>query len=245
MMNHSFDNIFQGKKSFAPKSFEFNQEVARVFDNMLIRSIPFYAENQKLILNVLSKTIKSKDLIYDLGCSTGSLLFLINEKFQNLSLNLKGIDKSQAMIAKAEEKKKDFQASDNIQLIFGDLLDYYFLPANVFIINYTLQFLALEKRLLLLEKIFRSLLPEGILVVSEKVQENDSYFTNMLNKLHEDFKKANFYNSLEITRKRKSLEKILIPQTTDEHIAQFKKAGFTKTTILFKVANFVTFLIKK
>ena len=58
------------------KHFEFDNEVANVFDDMIDRSEPFYKENLSLSINIIKNYLKNKDKILDLGSSTGT--FLIN-----------------------------------------------------------------------------------------------------------------------------------------------------------------------
>ena len=51
----SKDNIFQKK---IDKQFQFDENVASVFDDMLNRSVPFYNENLDLIVQIIEKYIK-------------------------------------------------------------------------------------------------------------------------------------------------------------------------------------------
>ena len=68
----SRDNIFRDENS--PNKFEFNDAVADVFDDMLERSVPLYCECQNLTVEWCKRLAKPDTCIYDLGCSTGSLL---------------------------------------------------------------------------------------------------------------------------------------------------------------------------
>ena len=75
------DNIFLDKHT--KSSFEFNDTVANVFDDMLNRSVPFYRQ----ILLQISQLISSPTMIYDLGCSLGGLIpFLKSKSLIDLSL---------------------------------------------------------------------------------------------------------------------------------------------------------------
>jgi hypothetical protein len=66
------DNLFD---TAAPAvRFEFNEQVAAVFDDMLNRSIPFYREVISLTAGILARTLAPGDTVYDLGCSTGTTL---------------------------------------------------------------------------------------------------------------------------------------------------------------------------
>ena len=56
------------------KQFEFDEEVASVFDDMIERSVPFYKESQSLVVKLLLANVPPNGRIYDLGTSTGSTL---------------------------------------------------------------------------------------------------------------------------------------------------------------------------
>ena len=66
------DTLF--KESTAPGKFEFNEPVARVFDDMLERSVPFYKECQQMVIDLALHFAQNSSAVYDLGCSTGTLL---------------------------------------------------------------------------------------------------------------------------------------------------------------------------
>ena len=72
MVNKKKDTLF--KKSTVPGKFEFNEPVARVFDDMLERSVPFYKECQQMVIELALHFAQKNSAVYDLGCSTGTLL---------------------------------------------------------------------------------------------------------------------------------------------------------------------------
>jgi len=84
------------------KQFEFDEEVASVFDDMLNRSVPFYKENLNLQIDILKSFLKDNDKVYDLGSSTGTFLINLAKKSEK-KLNLIGIDNSLAMIERAKK----------------------------------------------------------------------------------------------------------------------------------------------
>ncbi len=94
------DDLFLDEKS--PEKFEFNSKVAEVFDDMLKRSVPLYRECQDLTVEWCKRLAKPDSCIYDLGCSTGSLLSPLARSIPDLpGLRLIGIDNSPAMLGKA------------------------------------------------------------------------------------------------------------------------------------------------
>lgn len=63
--------------------------------------------------------------------------------------------------------------------------------------------------------------------------------------LYHQFKKANGYSELEISRKRSALENILIPETIEQHHKRARAAGFSSFDSWFRCFNFASmFAIK-
>ena len=234
------DTIFKSKLE-KNKDFEFNAEVATVFDDMVSRSIPFYGEIHKIILDILSKSFEEGDRIYDLGCSTGNTLSSISKFLGGRKSNLIGIDNSASMLSVCEKKFKD-QGITNIDLINGDLEKFDFQTSGSIIMNYTLQFINPLKRLELLQKIYWSLRPGGIFFLSEKIKVENSEIDSLFIDLYYDFKRRNGYSELEISQKREALEKVLNPLTPTSQIELLKMAGFKKVEVLFRWYNFACYI---
>ena len=62
------DRLFAEKREQVD-DFTFDRETARVFDDMLSRSVPFYAEIQRMTAEIASDFAVDGTNIYDLGCS--------------------------------------------------------------------------------------------------------------------------------------------------------------------------------
>lgn len=122
------------------KQFEFDADVAAVFDDMLVRSVPFYKESQALTRRFAANALSEGGIVYDLGCSTASMLLEIERSLpKNGTVRLVGIDNSAAMIEHARKKTEAF--GSRIELVEGDILTYPYEKARVVISNYTLQFI--------------------------------------------------------------------------------------------------------
>ncbi|WP_187648200.1 carboxy-S-adenosyl-L-methionine synthase CmoA [Nitrosophilus labii] len=224
------------------KQFEFDEEVASVFDDMINRSVPFYKEVLELVSTLAVKNVENNGLIYDLGCSTGSTLieiFAISGK----KLRLVGLDSSKAMIERAKRKAKAYNAT--IEFIEGDILEFSFEKADLFISNYTLQFIRPLKRDKLVKKIYNSLKEDGIFIFSEKVISEDKILNKQLIDIYFDFKKRQGYSDFEIMQKREALENVLVPYSVKENEEMIKNAGFKYCETIFRWANFVTFFARK
>ena len=99
------DTLF--KKSTSPGNFEFNEPVARVFDDMLERSIPFYKECQQMVVDLALHFAQKDSAVYDLGCSTGTLLRHLAKAIPlTQKIRFVGLDNSDAMLKKARGKLK-------------------------------------------------------------------------------------------------------------------------------------------
>ncbi|MFB1032657.1 MAG: methyltransferase domain-containing protein, partial [Aliarcobacter cryaerophilus] len=110
------------------KQFEFDEEVASVFDDMLERSVPFYKQMQKLSISFANNFLKENSKVYDLGCSTASTLIELS-KATPYKLNLVGIDNSEAMLQRASKKAKAFGV--DIELLNSDIFDVELKNANL------------------------------------------------------------------------------------------------------------------
>ena len=233
------DKVF--KKSII-KQFEFDEEVASVFDDMLNRSVPFYKEMQRLSINFACNFLEENDKVYDLGCSTASTLIELS-KHCDKKLELIGIDNSPAMLNRASKKSKAFGV--DIELINSDLHDVNYQNAKLILSNYTLQFIRPLQREKLVKKVYDSLKDEGIFIFSEKVISSNSKLNKQSIDEYYEFKKTQGYSEFEISQKREALENVLIPYTEDENKKMILDSGFSHCETIFKWVNFATFIAIK
>lgn len=226
------------------KQFEFDADVAAVFDDMLSRSVPFYKESLQLTRQFAVNALQEGGRVIDLGCSTASLLLEIERSLKSAhGVELIGIDNSSAMIEHAHKKIEAY--GSKVSLIEGDILEYPFGSTKVIVCNYTLQFIRPMVRETLLRKIYDSLEEGGVFIFSEKVLSENATLNKQLIDCYYDFKKTQGYSEYEIVQKREALENVLIPYTMIENIEMAKKSGFSSCDILFRWANFATFIACK
>ena len=241
MKDQLFAN-YQGQK------FSFNEEVVAVFDDMLQRSIPFYQENLKIIKTIIKHFLREKALVWDLGCSTGMTIeTLVLEREE---LHYIGVDNSQPMLDKAGKRLAPYRAKTKIDLVCQDIKDlkldsFTLLSPQAILLNYTLQFLNLAERKKLLKQLYHSLAEDGILVISEKVREENAFFNDFFIEEYFKFKKQKGYSELEIANKREALENILIPISLEDNKSLLQECGFKKVSVAFKWYNFCIFLVKR
>ncbi|MEC7641008.1 MAG: methyltransferase domain-containing protein, partial [Nitrospinota bacterium] len=145
MDNSPKDDLFSRSGGESVR-FEFNEAVARVFDDMLARSVPYVEECRQMILKIATPFCREGSNVYDLGCSTGSLLLMLAETFPPSS-KLIGVDNSRPMLEKAREKLQAEGLLGRCGLVEADLeSEINLADASVVIMNYTLQFVPPSRR---------------------------------------------------------------------------------------------------
>lgn len=233
------DKLFAQK---IEKKFEFDQAVASVFDDMLSRSVPYYDEVRKLMISIILAEQKEGGNVLDLGSSTAKFLLDLNAKLE-VKMRLKGIDNSEAMLERAQQKCQAFGAE--IELELADMLHYTYTNLDFITANYTLQFIRPMQRPELVKKLYQGLNDGGVFLFSEKVVFEDKVLDKQMIDIYYTYKKSQGYSEYEIAQKREALENVLIPFTIKENMEMCYKAGFKHVSTLFQWANFVTFIAKK
>ena len=237
------DTLFN-KKKFSEK-FEFNERVADVFDDMLDRSVPFYKQVIEMIAEILARSLRAGDTVYDLGCSTGTTLIALAAKLKKEHLKFIGIDNSRAMLHKAIRKAEMFSMADRIEFQEMDITRTDLSGAGGVTLNYTLQFIDPSIRGQFLKTVYNGLRNNGVLILSEKIVTRDTYFDQQFLDSYHQFKRRKGYSELEIANKREALENILIPLTVQENCDLLQQAGFSKIEPFFQWFNFVSILACK
>lgn len=236
------DDIFSKDKF--PIPFEFNHDVANVFDDMAIRSIPHYVDTIRFIAGFSRSMLQEGDTLIDLGCSTGSLLAAVASAVGH-PVHLVGMDCSEPMIQIATNKLDAVSHRHQVDFSCEDVLTADLPRAKVVCASYLLQFLPVSQRELIFEKVYRSLLPGGLFVFSEKVYSNSPLVQETMTMFYEHFKRKNGYSKTEIERKKEALDRVLICSSIEEYQNFSKLAGFTQFETLLKWGPFGTFAVRK
>lgn len=232
--------------TFPDRVFRFDDRVAGVFDDMIGRSIPQYRELQAMIISLVAQLAQERTAIYDLGCSTGTTLALINHHIHTPKLSLIGIDSCLPMLEKAKAKLSTTPEQHPVQFLSSDLNQpQQWEPASVVIINLVLQFLDLERRLPLLKDLYQSLLPGGAVILIEKITPDSSDLKDLYTTIYHDYKRSNGYSQIEIDRKQKALTTSLLPLTLSENKTLLVSAGFSRVESFFQWFNFSGLLAVK
>ena len=218
--------------------FKFGKNVAQVFDDMVNRSVPFYAEMQRMIAELAAEHVQDDTEVYDLGCSTGTSFLLMQDLIPE-QIRFVGIDDSSAMLQKCESKLASTGFNHPYELRLADLnSDLKISNASVVNLCLTLQFVRPLHREKLLRNIYEGMVPGGVLIVTEKILAENQSFNRDFIRYYYNYKRRENYSEMEIAQKREALENVLIPYKLSENILMLREAGFDQCEVFFKWYNF-------
>ncbi len=226
-------------------AFAFDDAVARVFPDMIKRSVPGYTTIIPMIGVISEHYAQDDSQLYDLGCSLGASLLAMGHGVKAKNCTVVGIDNAQAMLDTCQQYVDESACKVPVELHLGDVCEFPYKDASVVTLNFTLQFIEPEKRQALIQTLFDAMLPGAALILSEKICFEAGEEQSLQEQLHWDFKRANGYSELEISQKRSALEKVLQPETAQAHIDRLLAAGFSQASQWYQCFNFTSFIAIK
>ena len=235
----SKDQIYV-QKDAAAGSFEFNAAVADVFPDMLRRSIPGYDTSISAIGRLAARYVRPATNCYDLGCSLGAATLAMRRNIEVDDCRIVAVDTAPAMTERCATLLAEDDSHSACTVLNDDARNVDIENASMVVMNYTLQFLPVNERLNMIRRIFAGMNDGGVFVLSEKVSDDDPEVEALLVALHLEFKKANAYSDLEISRKRAALENVLVPEPVGVHLQRLADAGFSHSGVWLRHFNFVS-----
>lgn len=225
--------------------FRFTQEVAGVFDDMVGRSVPFYAEIQRMVCEVAGDFAQPGSRLYDLGCSTATTLIALDRTVP-LGVDFVGVDNSAPMLEQARRKLDEAGVTRPADLVCADLHEGPVIQnASVVSLILTLQFVRPMYREKLLQRVRDGLNHDGCLLLVEKVTSDNTMLNRLFIKYYYDLKRRNGYSEIEIAKKREALENVLIPYRPDENRQLLLDSGFRHVEEMFRWYNFTAIVALK
>lgn len=208
-------------------SWEFNESVAKDFDNHVSASVPGYELFHDYIARLAEFYIEDGDAILDIGCSTGTLLRDIKLKLPNRDFYMSGVDKSGAMIDIAISNVNDLKT----YFFNGDIFEFFDLADSSLSLSFitivlTLQFLSYEDRLKVLKTCRSRLKDRGVVVVVEKIIQEDGHMQKMFDEIYQEMKFENGLSKDSLFDKTLSLRGKMKPLNSLENEELFYKSGF-------------------
>ena len=225
--------------------FEFSDQVATVFDDMIGRSVPLYRETVKRQAQLTARFYQPGTCIYDLGCSNGNLGLSLCSLMLDAPFEMVCVDSSQPMLDRFAERLTPLPGSENLRLVQDDIRTVPMHNASVVVVNLTLQFIPVAERNDLIRRIHEALVPGGVLLLTEKVVHEDPVLDELEVGFYYRLKEENGYSRMEISQKREALENVLVPESVSCHQKRLQEAGFATQDVWLKWFNFASFIARK
>lgn len=238
------DEVFKEEIEQA-SDFKFGENVAKVFDDMVNRSVPFYNEIQRMMAELAAAHAVESSFVYDLGSATGAT-FIAMDTLVAKDIKFIGIDDSQEMLNKCKAKLEEIGFTRPYELRCEDLCSTLKIKnASVVVFCLTLQFVRPIHREQLIKNIYDGLNPGGVLILVEKILAEESNFNRDFIDYYYEYKRRNHYSEIEIAQKREALENVLVPYKLSENISLLRDKGFAHCEVFFKWYNFAGLIAVK
>ena len=244
IMNDEHDDLFTRNRA-RTHGFRFDEQVVKVFPDMIARSVPGYELIVPMIGLLARRYAQADTRIYDLGCSLGAVSLAMAGAVAAPGVDIVAVDNARAMIERLEKFLENDASRVPIHARLDDIRETRVQNASVVVLNFTLQFVDRSARLALLQRIANGMRAGGALIVSEKIRFEDAGEQAQQTDWHHDFKRTQGYSELEIAQKRNALEKVLVPDTEAEHLARFERAGFHHPRRWFQCFSFASYIAFK
>jgi tRNA (cmo5U34)-methyltransferase len=224
-------------------NWDFGGNVPDHFVDHISKSVPYYKDGHDLVCYLSDFFCRNDSVCYELGVSTGELiekLAVYNKQKPNI--RWVGIDREEAMVAKAKAVCKD---EPNIEIVKDDILLFDYQKADLIVAYYTVQFVPERHRQELFDKIYERLNWGGAFILFEKVRGPDARFQDIMVSLYNDYKIRNGFKADEIIHKAQSLKGVLDPFSTEGNLGLLRRAGFVDIMTVMKYVCFEGFLAIK
>lgn len=224
---------------------EFDESVTAAFDDMLQRSIPQYEVMRDAVFNIGSSFATRATSIVDLGCSRGETLYRFYHRFGAYN-QFVGVDVSEPMLEAARSRFEGAIACGLVDIRNMDLrTDYPNVRASVTTAVLTIQFTPIEHRMRIVQNVYDATVPGGAFLMVEKVMGGNARIDSLMTDLYYDMKRGNEYTDDDITRKRASLEGVLVPVTAAWNEDMLRSAGFRHVECFWRWMNFAGWIAIK
>jgi len=167
-MSDEQDRLFAKSRALTT-GFRFDEQVVKVFPDMIARSVPGYELVVPMIGMLARRYAQSDSRIYDLGCSLGAASLVMSLAVRASGTEIIAVDNSSAMVERCKRAVTEQGGRVPIEVHLQNMLDTKIKNASVVVLNFTLQFLDRDQRQKLINQIATGLRAGGVLILSEKI----------------------------------------------------------------------------
>jgi len=242
-MSDERDRLFSGDGPDA--CFRFDEQVVRVFPDMISRSVPGYGLIVPMTGLLARRYAQDDTVVFDLGCSLGATSLAISQAVDRTGVKIVAVDNSAAMVEAFTRKLAATPPRLPIEVRNEDMTGTRIRNASVVVLNFTLQFLDRAERQGLIDRVAAGLRDGGALILSEKIHFPDAEEWRDQDGWHHAFKRSQGYSELEIARKRSALENVLQPDDEATHFERFRRAGLSRPRRWFQCFTFASYIAFK
>jgi len=243
-MSDEQDKLFAKSRALTT-GFRFDEQVVKVFPDMITRSVPGYELVVPMIGMLARRYAQPDSKLYDLGCSLGAASLAMSLAVRASGTRIIAVDNSAAMIARCKKNVAENGGAVPVDVHLQNMLETPIENASVVVLNFTLQFLDLDQRQSQVNRIAAGMRPGGALIISEKICFEDALEQADQTTWHHDFKRTQGYSELEIAQKRNALENVLRPEKENSHLQRFQLAGLSRYHRWFQCFNFASYIAFK
>ena len=243
-MSDEQDKLFAKNRALTT-GFRFDEQVVKVFPDMIARSVPGYELVVPMIGLLARRYAQTDSNIYDLGCSLGAACLAMSLAVRANGTRIIAVDNSEAMVDRCARNLSENCGPVPIDVRLQNILETPIENASVVVLNFTLQFLDQDQRQSLINRISAGMRADGVLIISEKICFEDTQEQEDQTVWHHDFKRAQGYSDLEIAQKRNALEDVLRPESEALHFNRMRMAGFSRYHRWFQCFSFVSYIAFK
>lgn len=220
-----------------PDKFEFDSEVAGVFDDMAQRSIPQYTEVHRLHSRILMNDfIYSRPaftgrprsyLLLDIGASTGFLFKTLHEmgrkdnRFHLTQVEMYAVDPSLAMLEIIQRRFPNVY----VYAIKAREVEALNVQFDAVAMHYVLQFIPEDEREETMRAVHSVMKPNALLLYGQKAMLAEEHLATG-NEHYYDFRRSNGYTNAEIVAKTQALSTSMWPWSQEDILKLFKDTGF-------------------
>ena len=243
-MSDEQDKLFAKNRALT-SGFRFDEQVVKVFPDMIARSVPGYELVVPMIGMLARRYAQPDSQIYDLGCSLGAASLAMSLAVRASGTRIIAVDNSEPMVTRCRTNVSEKSGAVPIDVRLQNILETEIENASVVVLNFTLQFLDRDQRQALINRIAADMRSGGVLIISEKICFEDEMEQADQTVWHHDFKRAQGYSELEIAQKRNALEDVLRPETEASHFKRMQTAGLSRQHRWFQCFSFASYIAFK
>ena len=247
-------------------SFEFDGEVASIFPDMAVRSIPLYREMHSLHARILVDDFrrwlqlgdgKYPYVVLDIGASRCHFYEEIKKWCSHENLPIDRIqyiayDRSDGMLEETKRRNPEILYYKYDLADSSPAADFYFpMRADAVAMHYVMQFVNPTKRPFAFAKLGAVLRRRGLLFYSEKeklgtdLDDTVTHIATEVSKAYYDFRRSNGYTNQEIAAKTAALKNSMWPVPAEETKSYLRSAGFVDFVPTCRMGEFHSFVAVK